>query len=128
MQKRVRVLFVAGVLLAACGLSPEPAPDSGIEGKVLIGPACPGPVSATSPCPDRPVSVGVKVTNTGSGAVSGFKSGPDGGFHVNLPPGNYRLLPDKPPFSPAVSAKPVDVTVVAHAFTPVNVYLDSGVR
>ena len=53
-------------------------------------------------------------------------SGEDGTFRVDLPPGDYVVVPENG--DPFPIAQPVDVTVVAGQYVPVEINYDSGSR
>ena len=63
--------------------------QSGIEGTVLRGPMCPV-VRVGEECPDAPYETEVIVRRASSEKVfASIKSGKDGKFLINLPPGDY---------------------------------------
>ncbi len=113
------------LLLSGCAQGARTATDSGIQGRVLLGPQCPV-VSEASPCPDEPVAADVLVMNRVGDEVTRVRSGFDGRFRVGLEPGSYvvqALVTGE-----AMFAKPVDVTVRPGAFVSVDVLLDTGIR
>ena len=99
---------------------------SGIEGRVAIGPACPGPALAESPCPDRPYQATILVLDQNKEVVTRFQSGADGHFRIPLPPGSYFLRPA----SSGALSRTVEqaVTVKPGTFTEVTFTFDSGIR
>lgn len=123
---RASAFLLAG--LVSCG-TPTPAlrVDSGIEGRVTVGPSCPV-VRAGEPCPDRPLQALVLVRRPNGDLVTRFRSAPDGTFRVLLDPGRYVLDPQSPNRAGLPSAGPVDVTVAAGSFTHVEIPYDSGIR
>ena len=100
--------------------------DSGIQGQITLGPACPGPVRAENPCPDRPYQTTITVLDQENKVVTQFQSDTQGIFNVVLPPGTYILHPA----SSAVMPRSGDqtVTVIQGQFTQVNIVYDSGMR
>jgi hypothetical protein len=115
---------VALLILASCARAAGSS-DSGIEGRVLLGPQCPV-VSEESPCPDKPVSADVVVMNREGQEIARGRSGVDGRFRIPLEPGDYvvqALVTTR-----AMFAKPVDVTVSPGEFVRVDVLLDTGIR
>jgi hypothetical protein len=119
-----RALILAVVVLAGCARAGGGV-DSGIEGRVLLGPQCPV-VSEASPCPDKPVATEVIVVTRGGEEVARGRSGSDGRFRIAIEPGNYVVTALVA--ANAMFAKPVDVTVAPGEFVQVNVPLDTGIR
>jgi hypothetical protein len=118
------IALLAGTV--ACGGSSSSSKDSGIEGTVKVGPQCPVEIVG-SPCPDAPAAVPLVIHRRGEGAaVTTIRSAMDGTFRVALAPGDYTIEPASPSAFPR--GGPVDVTVRAHAYTHVDVLLDSGIR
>ena len=112
------------VLVAGCARSAAPeARDTGIQGTVRVGPACPVE-RAESPCPDRPLSTELQFLR-GSEVVASVRSGEDGRFSVALEPGIYtiRSTSTGPP-----SFDPVQVRVPPTAYAGVTLTFDSGIR
>jgi hypothetical protein len=105
-----------------------PAPgSSGIEGQVLIGPACPGPVSIDSPCPDQPFPATLTILTAQNARVGQVTTDAAGRFRLTLAPGSYLIRPEPPKQGIAYAAdQPVDV--VAGAFAFVEIVYDSGMR
>lgn len=93
---------------------------------MLIGPTCPVEV-AGSPCPDAPLAAGIDVTQNGE-LVSTIRSGEDGRFSIDLPPGEYVLEGVEPNPGAPPTAKPLAVTVSVHEYTEVTFLFDSGIR
>ena len=102
------------------------APTSGIRGNVLVGPACPGPVTPGKDCPDQPFEGYLVITEANGSIVAEVYTDPDGRFEVNLPPGRYTISP--PPGKPFPSGSPLEVDVKPNQFTPIKMLLDSGIR
>ena len=126
-MKRLVLLVALAAFLASCGSSDvSGSGDSGIEGRVTIGPTCPV-VQENSPCPDQPFQARIDVLRDGD-VVTSFKSGEDGNFRVPLEPGTYTLQGVSPGEGVPPYATPVDVIVSAGAFTQVDIVFDSGIR
>ena len=107
--------------------TPSPTPSSGIEGQVLQGPMCGGPVRAgTNDCPDQPYQATLIVLDSNGNQVIQLQSDQNGYFTITLEPGTYILHP--------VSGKPlpraVDQTVVVidGKFTQITITYDTGMR
>lgn len=114
-------------LVTAPGSPATRAPgSSGIEGQVWIGPACPGPQSLASPCPDQPYQATIAVLKADGEVIAHIQSDAQGRFHLELPPGTYVLRPESP--GPLPFAAEQTVIVVAGQFTPVQIIYDSGIR
>jgi len=127
-MRRTVALSVLLLFLVACAnRASSPSGDSGVRGTVLLGPTCPVE-SMESPCPDRPLAdVEVQVLQRGD-VMATVRSDGDGRFTVALEPGAYVLQAVVEEGGPAMSAKPVDVTVTSGAFADVTVPVDSGIR
>jgi hypothetical protein len=115
----MRLLLIVALVLSACG----PAATSGIRGKILAGPACPGPVRIDSPCPDRPVAMTVEVVG-GTTIAATFTTDAAGAFSVNVAPGTYTLRSRSG--LPALRS-PI-VVVLDAQFTDVELHADTGIR
>ena len=145
----VASLMVLGVLtltwgsLAAQELASEPeadqpampaessvgAPtDSGIEGVVLLGPGCPGPIRLGSPCPDRPYPTTLEVFDDQGHHVADVPTHQDGTFRIMLPPGTYVVRARGREFRGPPRSTEQTATVAPGLFTTVPFRLDSGMR
>jgi len=100
--------------------------DSGIEGQVLLGPACPGPVSVDKPCPDQPYQATIQVQDQNGNTITQFQTDSNGNFHVSLNPGTYVLHPESSRAFPRAADQ--TVTVDPGQFTKVQIEYDSGIR
>ena len=118
------VLLAAAVACGEGDASGNPE-TSGIEGVVRSGPSCPVEQEGVE-CPDRPVEVDLRIRDGDGNVVSSLRSGRDGRFRVELAPGQYVV--EALPEGEAVSAKPVDVSVVDGTFSDAIVAVDTGVR
>ncbi|MEY4731284.1 MAG: hypothetical protein RL681_230 [Candidatus Parcubacteria bacterium] len=104
--------------------------DSGVRGKVLLGPTCPVMRVPPDPqCADKPYETMVAVIVVGSPSGAPYavvKSGADGTYSIALPPGTYALQPrGRQPF-PMCGTK--DVTVTAGNVLEANLSCDTGIR
>ncbi len=124
-------LLVAGAvvtLLLACRQEDAPPLTSGIEGQVLIGPACPV-VREDTPCPDQPYQATIAVWNAErTEKVRTFTTDEDGRFRIPLAPGEYYIDPQTP--NPGVPPTPITqtVTVPPDRFVQITIEYDSGIR
>jgi hypothetical protein len=110
---------------------PAPTPStenkaSGIEGQVMMNPACPGPVDIDHPCPDIPWQGSLLVLNAQGQQVGEAQTDPDGYFKINLPPGAYTLRLQSG--GPGRTAPAVQAVVQPGQFTVIDISLDSGMR
>lgn len=119
-----RFVAIVVLLFVSCARAGGSA-DSGIEGRVLLGPQCPV-VSEESPCPDKPVSAEVVAMRVEDRRSFNVHSGSDGRFRLALPPGTYEV--QALVTAGAMFAKPVSVTVLPGEFTQLDVLLDTGIR
>jgi hypothetical protein len=119
--------FLPIVLLFFTACAPAlPPPDSGVEGRVTIGPMCPV-VQVGNPCPDRPYQATLTVLSSSSRAkVIQIQTDANGIFHEALEPGDYILQPESPGIMPHAAETPF--VVMPHQFTQVDVTYDSGIR
>ena len=125
---RLKPLFLfAFLIVAACSPLGTPVPtDSGITGRVTIGPSCPV-VQINNPCPDKAYQATLTVLAAdGQHKVIQFQTDINGNFQVALAPGQYILHPESPNVMPHAADIPFVVT--AHQFTRVDVVYDSGIR
>ena len=126
---RNKILFVSSVLLTlACGLFARPAPaDSGIAGKVLLGPICPVVIEGQD-CPVQPYQATITVNSREGREIVQFQTDENGNFNIPLVPGEYILHPETPPGMPYPFAEEQQFTVLPGEFTRLIVLYDSGIR
>jgi hypothetical protein len=107
--------------------STVPLAGSGVVGKITVDGGC--PVMTDPPCPDRPISARITITDTGSGkTVVSMTSGTDGAYRIRLTPGSYQLHAAGTSGGPFPRAVTVPVTVQPGRFVSLNLRLDSGIR
>ncbi len=99
--------------------------DSGIQGRVVLGPTCPVQVVG-SPCPDKPLAADVVVSNVDGREVARVRSGGDGRFSVAMAPGDYVLTVAG--LKGIQFSKPLSVSVPDGRFVEVTVSVDTGIR
>jgi hypothetical protein len=102
------------------------AGESGIQGTVLIGPACPGPQRAEQPCPDEPYQARLTILDQSNQVVAEVQTEADGQFRLKLPPGTYTIQPE--PGNPLPQASDLSVMVADGTYTTVQILYDSGIR
>lgn len=124
-----KILFAPIVLLTlACGLFATPVPtNSGITGKVLVGPMCPVMVEGQE-CPDQPYRATLTVYNPGGREIVQFQTDEQGNFNVPLAPGDYILHPETPEDALLPFAEEQRFTVLPGEYTRLTVQYDSGIR
>ncbi|MEP6896750.1 MAG: carboxypeptidase-like regulatory domain-containing protein [Chloroflexota bacterium] len=123
----MKLQFIAGVLIllmATCSAQPASA-DSGVEGKVLIGPNCPVAQQGQD-CPDKPYQATLSINNPDGRLVAQIKTDEKGHFKVPLDPGDYILHPETPNMLPFAGEQ--TFTVHGGKFTQLTVTYDSGIR
>jgi hypothetical protein len=132
---RRAVLGAALVLTAsACGRegergsTDEQASSSGVRGVTDVDIGCPPSPDAT-PCPRRPLAARLRFIRRDHDAPEvEIRTGDDGEFSVELPPGRYEVVPDNLTGAPFPRADRMTVEVRQETFTPITVMFDSGVR
>ena len=121
--------FVLGlliVLLSTCSMKPStPAGNSGIEGRVFIGPICPV-VQEGEECPDQPYQATLTVNSLNGGKIVQVQTDENGLFKIPLAPGEYILHPESPNALPFASEQAVRVE--EGKYTQIIVNYDSGIR
>jgi hypothetical protein len=100
--------------------------ESGIEGVITISPTQPGPVRADSPS-SKPLANTAFVAEKENAAVASFTTDDHGRFHIQLPPGHYKVSM-KGRKSTIGRFGPFEVDVVAGKMTNVQWECDSGIR
>ncbi len=100
---------------------------SGIHGRVLIGPNCPGPVrEGATECSDQPYQARLAILDANGNPVTEVQSDANGVFQVGLRPGTYTirsLSQGRFPFMPEQTVIVPDGQVVE-----VTIQFDTGIR
>ena len=114
-------------LLSGCltNFDPTPTLDSGIVGKVTIGPMCPVQ-REDDPCPPQAYQATLTIVTKGGIDLGQIVTAEDGTFKVALQPGEYVLHPESPSVLPF--AQEQAFTVLAGEYTEILVEYDSGIR
>lgn len=98
---------------------------SGIQGRAMIGPTCPGGQQNTE-CPDQPYQTEIAILDQAGEVVARVQTDAEGYFTVHLQPGTYTLMPESTEPFP-VAPKQV-IAVEEGQFTQVQIEYDSGIR
>lgn len=100
---------------------------SGIKGLVTRGPMCPV-VRIGEECPDAPYETEVIISRASSPSkiFATMRSGKDGKFSVNLPPGDYSVNVLNEGISKTCSS--VFVLVASDEIENINISCDTGIR
>lgn len=111
-------------LAFGCGTSSATKSESGLAGRVLIGPTC--PVQRAGERCERPYQGQIVVFRLpGHHRVKTFRSGSDGRFRIDLASGRYVLAAAR---SGPPRLVPRYATVRAGRFTSVTLAFDTGIR
>ena len=127
MNKKILLALIV-LLTLACGLFATPVPtDSGITGKVLLGPICPVMIEGQE-CPDQPYQTTITIISLDGRKITQFRTDEDGNFNVPLAPGEYILHPETPDNTPLPFADEQRFAVMPGEYTRLTVQYDSGIR
>jgi hypothetical protein len=101
--------------------------DSGIKGKVTIGPTCPVEMNPPDPkCDPKPYAASLVAINRITAEKKEFKVSDDGSFNIKLSPGDYSIRNVDSSVLPRMEDQ--EISVYAHKYTQVNIEFDSGIR
>jgi hypothetical protein len=103
-----------------------PPGASGVDGRAVLTPACPGPERIDQSCPDKPYATTLIVLDQNGNEVKRIQTAEDGRFQVELAPGNYILRPVSQTRFPRGTDTPV--TIENGKLTAVEIRFDSGIR
>jgi hypothetical protein len=125
---RALLLLIPVVLTAACAEGARPgAPASGIAGRVVVFPTCPGGMQGT-PCPQKGVRTTVVAEPVDGEQTFDVQTRADGTFRMALRPGDYLLTARPPATDPHLVPRPTAATVEPDTFVRVTVVLDTRLR
>ncbi len=129
MKQKTLLLLTVSILTAmitACSGTSSTTPDSGVEGKVIIGPVCPV-IQPGEDCLDRPYQATLTVNDPNGRKIVQVEADEDGRFKIPLEPGNYILVPEsKGLMVPFAAQQPF--AVVEGNYTQLTIAYDSGIR
>jgi hypothetical protein len=104
---------------------------TGLRGRTLMGPMCPGPARLDRRCPDRPFAADIEIVDAAGKRIIKARSDDEGRYEVSLPPGQYTvrlLLDESVPLFQRASTEPIAVTVAAGEVVEADLHLDTGMR
>jgi len=113
------------IFLSACTQSQSSTVESGVEGRVTIGPMCPV-VRLDLPCPDKPYQATLTVLNPAGKKIAQIQTDIDGLYQLTLLPGEYTMQPESPNVIPHAQAQ--SFTVLEGRYTMLDIVYDSGIR
>jgi len=102
--------------------------DSGVTGKVLLGPICPVVQNpADSKCDDKPYQTTVSIRRLDSSSIfASLKSDENGIFKFSLPPGSYVVIAEGGEKLPRCTE--ASVIVLPDEYKTVVISCDTGIR
>ena len=104
-----------------------PFAASGIEGHVIKGPTCPGPVRiGATECQDQPYQANITILDEKDNLITQFQTDSVGYFKLSLNPGTYIIHPESG--KPLPTAADQTVVVLGDQFTQVTILYDTGMR
>lgn len=125
-QKIIFSVVVWGLCLAAPRADAAPAASSGIAGKLTLAPSCPGPTRPERSCETAFAGARILVKNSTGKLLQSTISDAEGGFQLQLAPGNYSLQVENSGMYPRCETLTVKVDK-AH-ISQVEIACDSGMR
>jgi hypothetical protein len=123
----VSVLIVGVTMAVSSKTTSKKSPRSGIKGTTIVDGGCPI-MREDTPCPDRPLTANITVTNADGGIAATTKSDADGHFQVSLPVGSYTVSAINMTGALHPVAMPQQVKVASGAFVDITIHFDSGIR
>jgi hypothetical protein len=123
-MKFVLLAFATAWML---GAAPASICDSGLAGRVILGPLC--PVERPGMVCSRPLAATLRINRLDGSFVAEAHSDAQGRFALGVAQGSYTVVPlQLHPNSRFPYGRSVTVNVAAHAFTWVDMYYDTGIR
>ena len=124
-MNRLILLALVIVLPVACTPSQSSSVDSGVEGRITIGPMCPV-IRLDQPCPDKPYQATLTVVNEEGKKIAQIQTDVNGSYLLALLPGDYIMHTESPNVIPHAQDQPF--SVLEGQFTELNIVYDSGIR
>jgi hypothetical protein len=119
-------LSILTAMITACSGNSSTTPESGVEGKVIIGPVCPV-IQQGEACLDRPYQATLTVNDPQGRKIVQVEADEKGQFKIPLEPGNYILVPESTGLMvPFAAEQPF--TVTEGNYTQLTIAYDSGIR
>jgi len=101
--------------------------SSGIEGYVIAGPTCPGPVRiGDTGCQDQPYQAVITILDMTNNQVTQFQTDEMGYFRIFLKSGTYIIHPE--PGIPLPIANDQTIVVNDGNYTQISINYDTGIR
>ena len=122
-------VVAAGLLTAAgcCGCTLAAGSGTGLEGRIMKGPMCPGPRIIGRPCPDKPAEGSFLLVDAADRVVARFRTDGHGRFRTPVPPGTYFVVPDLREGEHLLMGRR-EVAVPAKGWGCVELVFDTGMR
>ncbi len=115
--RTLMALILISIVVAACGGEPPSNENEGVEGRVWVEPICP----SDRICLDEPLQANLTIRDLAGEVVVRSESDGDGFYRIELPPGDYILVPELLEEDAITQAQPVPIYVNAGAWTQVTV-------
>lgn len=129
MKKKILLILILLIVTsaAACSGNSSTTSESGVEGRVVIGPVCPVIQQGGENCIDRPYPAALTVNDPQGRKIVQVEADEDGLFKIPLEPGNYILVPEANGLMvPFALQQPF--TVEERKYTQLTIAYDSGIR
>lgn len=115
------------IKFGVAGADETTAPESGVEGKILIGPRCPVMRVEDKNCEDAPYPTSIEIfSKNASEPFRIIETDGEGNFKIALEPGVYSLKPKGGNPFPACSKK--EVLISTGQFQGIIISCDTGIR
>lgn len=123
----MKLFLLALIAAAILGAAPASVCDSGLAGRVILGPLC--PVERPGMVCSRPLAATLRINRADGSFVADVKSDAQGRFALGLAPGSYTIVPlQLHPSSSFPHGRSASAKVSAHAFSWIEIYYDTGIR